>query len=715
MHKSLQHATHAHITKAAGGTWRTVKGALPDGALAHHLNGGPRYGVPFVRPGDGTAMAGMIDVDDHDGSAGWGLVSTTAAALMERAESMGVVLHPYRSGGGKGVNLWAVWEQPQQADAIKWALEWAVKACGLAVGARGVASGQVEVFPKQGSVAAGEVGNCAALPRTPLCSWSWGDVDAAEWVPSAPVSRQAERSEDRGLGGTGVESLTADQLRDLLRFVPVAGIGYDDWWARVMAIHDAGGSIELAREWSRYDPAYADDDGLTDAKWRSIRGSVRATRVTVRTLMKLAADAGWGGLVADVEQFPVAEVDGELLQDYARVPGKGRYAGYVESSVEQVSLCVAKDPEFPFRLSFDTFLQDKLISVDHSHAVRLVDAHYVLMRRWFDRRHWEPVTGTLMRDAAEGAVWGNRTNLAQEWAAGLRWDGVDRYDESLRRMGAQVSEYYRAVVRYQWTSHGARVLEPGYQADAIIVIVGEQQGTGKTQMINALAPRIGGVETYRNIGIDDLLHSDKSARAMKGCLVANLDEMRDFGRRESSEIKAALSKMRESYIPKYRETREEFGRACVIYATNNHSEFLDDETGNRRYHPIVVGKIDVEWFRTNAEQLWAQGVEDFRANGQAWRRALELAPEAILQHNTADDWQDAVRSYLETMPGDRVTGADILTNALGVTMDRIDMRAQKRVGKIMRELNWERAVIRDGAEVKRCYRKRGDNRKSVTS
>jgi predicted P-loop ATPase len=424
--------------------------------------------------------------------------------------------------------------------------------------------------------------------------------------------------------------------------------------------------------------------------------------------MSIATNNGWGGLVADVEQFPVAvdEATGELLIDYSRVPGKGRYAGKIEATLDQVCRCVESDPDYPYRVAYDQFLcADVMVTTRTGQKERIKDKQPVDMRRWFDVHGWEPVNIDLMRSVINSASKARQTNIAQDWLNSLVWDGVDRYGDMLASMGVVITDYALAVARYQWTSHAARVLHAGYQADAIIVLVGEVQGTGKTQYIRALAPCIEDNDTYRNISIDDLLHSDKAARALMGSLVANLDEMRDFGKRESSEIKAALSRMKESYTPKYKEGLIEFGRSCLIYATNNETEFLDDPTGNRRYHILPVGRVNLEWISENRDQLWAQGREDFLVNGQAWQRALELAAPAQTNHLVSDSWSEVVGQYLETTLEQSLTMTSILTHALQIPLAQQDRRAQVRVGKVMKELGWVKVNDRWSGGVRKVWRK----------
>jgi len=241
--KKLFYAAHqSHIIRVGDG-WKHIKTPLPKDAVKHHLNGGPRYGVPFVRREDATVMAGMLDIDNHDGKSTWADIKEAAERLMMDGEHFGLRLIPFRSNGGAGINLWCIWDVPQQAAAVKACLSKLVEGVGYKVGSAGLSDGEIEVFPKQDRLEADEYGNAAALPRTPLDGWDLEDCDKADWMSSAPL-----KPIETEVVQTVESDITEAQLVDLLEYVPVAGIGYDAWWARVMAIYDDGGSKELAEE-----------------------------------------------------------------------------------------------------------------------------------------------------------------------------------------------------------------------------------------------------------------------------------------------------------------------------------------------------------------------------------------------------------------------------------------------------------------------------------
>lgn len=415
---------------------------------------------------------------------------------------------------------------------------------------------------------------------------------------------------------------------------------------------------------------------------------------------------GAGNRAAVVDDFPVAVSSdgGELLPEYERVTGKGRWSGYKVSNTVQLKRLMSRDPEFPWKIAWDDFQMSRIISCGDGFEL-FQDHHYVDLQEWLDIHRWEPVKTNTLREVANNVAKHNRVNTAQAWINSLKWDGVDRYPGLVKAFGAGDNPYYLAVMRYMMTAGAQRILEPGCQADAIVVLISEAQGMRKSSAIQALAPKIGNIDTYQNISIETLLSDDRSARALKGCLIANLDEMRDFLKREQAEIKSAITKRKESYTPKYMEAREEYGRSCLFYATNNHLQFLNDETGSRRYHPIdIEGAIDDKWIAANRDQLWAQGAADYRANGQAWEEAEKLAPEAHKKHVVEDLWDSAIIDYLENPLDEYFTATDILTHSIGVPLERQNDSAKKRVGRILSRLGYKSKVCHVNGKTGRYYR-----------
>ena len=715
--RQLFFVQHAHIKRQVWpwskgkSDWGSVREPLPANWQQHHMANGPHYGTYFVS-GD-RCHAAMIDIDDHEGSLGWPRVTEIAGDLLNALDEVGLIGLPFRSRGGAGINIWMIWDEPQQAAGARVAIRSA-----LAKTEYREAAGFIEVFPKQDSVPEGELGNAACLPKSPLDPWTF-EAGAIEWQCSDPVPAvDIEDIEFREVPLNRRTSATPEELAEVLQHIPNAGdkaLDYDQWISVIAALKLTGGTYEQAQAWSAQSSKHDEDE--LKKKWRSFKRDGAGTVADFGTLLKLAnIYGGYKGTPAVIEAFPDAPVvdlngtvvEGAVDMTYQRVGGRGRYAKCIASTMAQLLRCMRSDPGFPWALTFDMFLADRLLHHRTSGTFELVQDHHITqIREWFERQGWEPIAKDLMRDVINLVARENESNVATQWAQALQWDGVDRFDHAITSMGIEVDAYTRAVVEYQWTAHAARVLDPGHQADSIIVLVSEEQGMRKSTLIKTLAPKIGDITTERDITIEQLLVDDRSARAMRGALVANMDEMRNFGKREAAEAKTALSRTHESYTPKYMETRTTFGRQCLIYATNNKFEFLDDETGNRRYYVLTVGRIDIDWYKANRDQLWAQGIAQFRASGVAWQEASRLAPERVKLHEVDDPWEPQVIQYLdiEERFNDGITVDRVLHNCLKMPLDVMDQRSKVRVAKIFKKLGYERFQKRIGDARVWAYRR----------
>lgn len=142
-------------------TWDVLDGE----ALARHLNGGPARGVSFIKPGEAVTMVAVLDFDSHRGEVGWAAMGETVGRVVDVLEmvwGMSPVL--FRSGGGRGVHLYLVWPEAQDAYSVRAWLAEVLASVGLRNGTAGVGAGTVEIFPKADSVREGGFGNQVILP-----------------------------------------------------------------------------------------------------------------------------------------------------------------------------------------------------------------------------------------------------------------------------------------------------------------------------------------------------------------------------------------------------------------------------------------------------------------------------------------------------------------------------------------------------------------------
>jgi predicted P-loop ATPase len=131
----------------------------------------------------------------------------------------------------------------------------------------------------------------------------------------------------------------------------------------------------------------------------------------------------------------------------------------------------------------------------------------------------------------------------------------------------------------------------------------------------------------------------------------------------------------------------------VFLGTTNKNEFLHDETGARRYWPVQVVSIDLDWLRENRDQLFAEAKACFD-KGENWWPTVQWeeqwAKPVQEKHQESDDaWEEAISRYVEEYQV-RVKTTEIFLQALGFKdIKDIKMADHYRLRKIMIRLGWE--------------------------
>jgi predicted P-loop ATPase len=294
---------------------------------------------------------------------------------------------------------------------------------------------------------------------------------------------------------------------------------------------------------------------------------------------------------------------------------------------------------------------------------------------------------------------------------GLRgkWDGVDR--NLVEYLGAELTQYHLAVCEKWMISAVARAMVPGAKADAMLILEG-RQGHRKSTAIRCLCPDVRWFfeVASRAVGNKDFM---QDMRGKWLCEVPEVDQLTLS--RDESELKALLTRQSDNYRPSYARKSRDFLRQLVFAATTNKTEYLRDETGNRRYWPVacgVVGAIREAALCTDRDQLWAQAVALYD-KGMASRAAgddtcvwwldpeeTELAVEEQRSRLEEDPWTQAVTDWLEGHPDavrEGFRSTDVLAGLPGAKPAAdLEQRDLTRVGKTLRLLGFESRKMRVG-------------------
>lgn len=277
----------------------------------------------------------------------------------------------------------------------------------------------------------------------------------------------------------------------------------------------------------------------------------------------------------------------------------------------------------------------------------------------------------------------------------LVWDRTSRLDTWLMDYAGvkpQSPEHERYVreVGVKWMiSAVARVLRPGSKVDHALILEGPQ-GIGKSTIL-----RILGGEWFSDNLPSDLNTKDASDH-IRGKWIVELAELGQLSKAEVESVKAFLTRTEERFRPAYGRNEIVYPRQCVFAGTTNRSEYLKDETGNRRFWPVTATKVDTSGLSAVRDQLWAEARHRFDA-GAMWHLAASVAATAGVEQAAryaADVWDEPISNYLV---GRRSVEVGEILQHLGVETGKQDRVGQIRVTTILTNLGWSRGPRRSNA------------------
>lgn len=207
----------------------------------------------------------------------------------------------------------------------------------------------------------------------------------------------------------------------------------------------------------------------------------------------------------------------------------------------------------------------------------------------------------LARDAVMKVCMEYRFDSAADYIKSIKWDGIARLDNWLYDTCKVSKDIYHVAVASNFIKGMIkRIVEPGCKFDYVLVLEGPQ-GVGKSTLLSALA---GDWYAETNMGTDN----KDFFMQMQGKALVEFAEGETLNRTEVKRMKAIITTRSDRYRPPFGRASQDFPRHCVFAMTTNQSEYLKDETGNRRWLPVTVvsDKVDIAWMEKNRDQIFAE-------------------------------------------------------------------------------------------------------------
>lgn len=231
---------------------------------------------------------------------------------------------------------------------------------------------------------------------------------------------------------------------------------------------------------------------------------------------------------------------------------------------------------------------------------------------------------------------------------GLEWDGRPRLESLfIEYLGADDTEYVKAVTRKAFVAAVRRIRKPGTKFDTMVILTGPQGGY-KSSLL-----RLMGEPWY-----SDSLRTFEGKEAMEslqGVWIMEVSELEAMRRSEVTAVKAFLSKTADRYRPAYGHYVQEYPRQCVMFGTTNSEAFLRDITGGRRFWPVrtdVIERMRDVWedLPNERDQIWAEAVALDKGGEPLYLETYELQQAAKQEqeaYREVDPWEGAILDFVE--------------------------------------------------------------------
>lgn len=279
----------------------------------------------------------------------------------------------------------------------------------------------------------------------------------------------------------------------------------------------------------------------------------------------------------------------------------------------------------------------------------------------------------------------------KNYVLSITWDGVPRIDQFLPKYaGSPDNAYTREIGKNTLIASIARIWEPGCKHDSMLVFEGDQKA-GKGEFVRALAgEHIPSQRWFADIPIDP---KDKDmVDKLIGVWFAEASEMEFLKRTEINAFKRWMTVTRDKVRLAYKRRSKTYARQSILIGTFNPEQdagYLTDETGNRRFWPVTIGKLEIEALKRDRDQLFAEALHRYRKGElyhitdpaiEAWAKREQSA------RMSGDIWHEIIHQWLldagVNLP--LLTVANVALYALQKPLGQLNSAEARRIGRALR-------------------------------
>ncbi|MDE5557110.1 MAG: virulence-associated E family protein, partial [Ruminococcus sp.] len=312
----------------------------------------------------------------------------------------------------------------------------------------------------------------------------------------------------------------------------------------------------------------------------------------------------------------------------------------------------------------------------------------------------------------------NRYNPVLNAIKAVKWDGKDHVTQiyDIFKIPTDTEEgIYSRIFIFKWLKQCVcglfNDIENPFSLDIILVFQGKQ-GIGKTRFFEMLALN----SKFFGEGIClDPRDKDSIIQATSKW-ISELGELGSTMKKDMDSVKAFLTKSTDEYRTPYGKASLHYPRMTSFVGTVNDTEFLIDQTGNRRFVTIPLAPDLVIDYNTqikpfDALQLWAQIYHIVKDDDKAScfrldedeKQYLEKRNSAFVKPMKAECEVLDILEEQQTPQQDYICTFKEMTVTEFIRIHNLKYDA-RTVGQVLKKHGYESKVKREGAKTTRVIR-----------
>ena len=252
-----------------------------------------------------------------------------------------------------------------------------------------------------------------------------------------------------------------------------------------------------------------------------------------------------------------------------------------------------------------------------------------------------------------------------EYVSSIEWDGVPRVRRwFIDGLGAYIpgvdkdtsDRIIEEATQAWFVGTMGRSNGNSYKLEIVPVLIGDQ-GTYKSTYVSYTAMSMVDEDWY-NSTVASLKDPKFFFESIRGAKVVEWSESTQLKRAEDVELlKAFISQEKDTYRPSYARNSETYNRQFSCIMTSNEKTLFNDDTGNRRFIPMVCSDNRARWITHenmeenlyDVQQVWAEALALLRSGAKAYMPSdvERLAMSQTRNFTKSNEFFDEVISQLD--------------------------------------------------------------------